>query len=506
MPQHEFLRNTTLEGNFSGNSLNSPEDSFDFIQPNLVSRVISGVLFVLIAIIGGVGNTLVLVVLKKTPMKKTTRYITAMLATNDLLGCLVNIPLAFASVIVRPPEDTLYSVTLAHTTLTLVAVVGNHFCFVLLSIDRSDFIRSSSMRQPRLTPRRVKKLLVLLLVTSVVVGILTCYTSAENPFFLRRPKKTARYRVKNVFRGIIIALGILSSSLVIRAYYRVRKHLKNHSKMTSQINGMPQRSQAEEEREKALAKTMIAILISFYGQYLPLTITSILWHRNYPVLGSTDNLVICRTFFLTHYATNIWIYIAGNRGFRLQLVNLLRDLFTGTTTPGNIDQPGLGSGDNNVKTNQITGCSQGVALPMAVGPSSNVPEHNDQTGLKSYDTVAVGNIDQPGLGSGDNNVKTNQITGCSQGVALPMAVGPSSNVPEHNDQTGLKSYDTVAVGNIDQPGLGSGDNNVKTNQITGCSQGVALPMAAGPSLNAPEHNDQTGLKFYDTVAVELDLT
>ena len=489
MPPRQFLRNNTFQGNFSKNSSNSPEDSFDFIQPRLISRVISGILLVMIAVNGVVGNTLVLLVLKKTPtlFRKTTRYITASLATIDLLGCLVNVPMAFTAIVVRPPEDTLYRVSLVHATLTLVTVVGNHFCLVLLSIDRNDFILRSSMRKPRLTPRRVKKSLVLLLVTSVVVGILACYTSAEHPFILRRPKRTARYRMKNVLRGICTIFSVVSSGMVLQTYYRIRKYLRRHNRIMSQMEGMPNRRQAERRRERTLARIMIAIFVSFSVPYVSWSIVYVVWKQNTHI-RSVDLVVIARAVFLMNYATNFWIYVAGNRNIRSAVISVLRDLFMKGNTPDNIEPFGGVKASANMRGAAVDmaecpprGTTENIfaispAPPNLLVEPNNAPKNKDQTEKKSTDRDNTGTKTLPPSDGDDDSL-------CSSTARLAILVEQWTNQK-------IKTHSGLESQNRD----GYGTRNLSCNGDNfSCqfSSPDAFPVEA--TLSADEKSEQTGI-------------
>jgi len=64
-----------------------------------------------IGLIGGFGTSRALFTIIKMPtlFSKTTRLILVALTSVDLTGCLVNIPLVFAALVIRANRDKLYS-------------------------------------------------------------------------------------------------------------------------------------------------------------------------------------------------------------------------------------------------------------------------------------------------------------------------------------------------------------------------------------------------------------
>lgn len=129
--------NFSTQGVQSGSS--NQEISFEI-------RVFLGVFISALSIVGTVGNTIVITVLRLNNIftRKTTGLILTSLAVVDLLCSTVEIPLAICTMIVHGPDDHLYNLSLTQQALGPCVFWGYTTSFFLLSIDRNDALRKIS--------------------------------------------------------------------------------------------------------------------------------------------------------------------------------------------------------------------------------------------------------------------------------------------------------------------------------------------------------------------------
>lgn len=160
-----------MTANVSANFTSTSKDISVLEHPTLSARIVTGLILAVIGLIGGFGNSRVLFTFVKMPtlFSRTTRLILVALAIVDLTGCLVNIPLVFAVLAIRPDRDELYTVSLAHIIVTYCLLWCSYFCFVLIGCDMNDTFRKMARCGTLLTVRRIQAALVAMLVSTLAL-------------------------------------------------------------------------------------------------------------------------------------------------------------------------------------------------------------------------------------------------------------------------------------------------------------------------------------------------
>lgn len=303
-----------MRANVSENFTSASNDITDLKHPTVSARIVTGLILAAIGVIGGFGNSRVIFIFFKTPtlFSKTTRLILTALAAVDLTGCLVNIPLAFAALVLRPARDELHTISLAHNIVTFCILWCSYFCFVLIGCDMNDTLRKMTMRGALLTEQRIQAALVIMLVSALGVGIFVHSLREEDPFVLQHSDlSSAKYHIGVIVRIMVFAVGMLSFLSMVHSFMRVRAILKRHNRIMSELHGLNRKS--DQIKQKKMVRTVIEMFVCFVVVYIPLFVTNILQH--YGKLHSVDPIVVARAVFFMTYATNFLVYGRNLRVF-----------------------------------------------------------------------------------------------------------------------------------------------------------------------------------------------
>lgn len=282
-------------------------------------RVFLGVFITVLAIVGIIGNTIVITVLrvKNNFMRKRTSLILTSLAAVDLLGSMVDMPLAFSTMIIASPDDHLYNLSLAQQVLGPCLFWGYITCFFVLSNDRNDSIRKASNRQQLLTSKRI--VVVLIIATVFAVGMaLFFFLKTENPNPLL-PRQSASIQLTAV-RGALFLLFVIAIFSNIYLDIRVIKLVREHSENITSAS-QKQRNHWQ-TKERAISWTIIQVILVVSFSYVPYIAASIIYtHTN---VHSLDAIAICRSLTYLKYAVNAFIFTRLDGRFLTVFFKILR--------------------------------------------------------------------------------------------------------------------------------------------------------------------------------------
>ena len=276
-------------------------------HPTVSARIVTGLILAAIGVIGGFGNSRVIFIFAKTPtlFNKTTRRILTALAVVDLIGCLVNIPLAFSALVLRPARDELYIISLAHNIVSYSIHWCSYFCFVLIGCDMNDTLRKMTRRGTLLTEWRIQIALVVMFFSALGVGIFVYSLREEYPFILQHSHSTsAKYHAGLILRIMVFVVGMLSFLSVVHSFLRVRLILKRHNRIMSELHGLDRKS--DQMKQKKMIRTVIEMFVCFVVAHIPLFVVNILQY--YGKLHSVDPIVLARPVSFMTYATNFLVY------------------------------------------------------------------------------------------------------------------------------------------------------------------------------------------------------
>lgn len=361
--------------NSSSRSSSMPDERDDSVDREISFgiKVFLGVFIILMAVVGIVGNTIVITVLRSnnTFMRKTTSLILTNLAVVDLLGCAVNIPLAFCTVIAGAPVGHLYQLSLAHVAFGPCLFWGYITCFFLLSVNRNDALRKMSNRQELLTTKRI--LIVLILAIASGAGIAVFFVvKIENPNPLL-PRRTAP-KVLTIARGILFLLFVIAVASNIYLCMRVKKLVKEHSEnIPSEFQ--EQRNQWQ-IKERNISWTTIQVVLVVCFSYVPYIVASTIYSN--VDIRSLNAIAICRSLTYLKYAVNVFIFTRLDGRFLKAFVDTLRG--------------GSCSANNKV-------CAEPLELP-AREKSPTFYHHDEGVRGNNEPTVEPVNFNGHSLGSG----------------------------------------------------------------------------------------------------------
>lgn len=286
-------------------------------------RIFLGIFIILLAVIGVIGNTIVVTVLKVKNIftRKTTSLILMSLAVVDLLGSTVDIPLAFSTMVAAPPDRKLYNLSLAQVVLGPLLFLGYITCFFLLSFDRNDALRQTSNRQVLLTTKRIMVVLTLAVSFGVAISLLVVFKN-ENPNPLL-PRKTEP-RLLTVTRAVLFLAFVIAVSSNVYVYLRIKKLIKNHTEHVA-ANFSEEQIGHWQVKERKISWTVIQVILVVCFSYVPFTITSIIYDK----ADTTDKhlrnaMAICRSLTYLKYAVNAFIFTRLDGKFLRVFFDILR--------------------------------------------------------------------------------------------------------------------------------------------------------------------------------------
>lgn len=288
-------------------------------------RIFLGVFIILLAVIGIIGNTIVITVLrvKNIFTRKTTSLILMSLATVDLLGSTVDIPLAFSTMVATPPDGQLYYLSLAQVVLGPFLFLGYTTCFFLLSFDRNDSLRKASNRHVLLTTKRITVVLSLAVTCGFATSLLFVFKSeTPNPLL---PRKTEP-RLLTITRAVLFLAFVIAVSSNVYFYLKIKKMIKNHSEHIAASCSQEQIGHWH-LKERKISWMVIQVILVVCFSYVPYTITSIIYNKaDETDIRLRNAMAICRSLTYLKYAVNAFTFTRLDGKFLMVFFDILRGI------------------------------------------------------------------------------------------------------------------------------------------------------------------------------------
>ena len=303
--EHNDCGITRLTGNSSTPDALHCQD----ISLKSVNVIVSVVLCNIIASGGSLGNTLVLLVIRRTPNLKTVcGVLIANLAMADLLVTAVAIPLVI-SVLTQGfvPLCTLNTSMFAAIIVGRYSSTASLLLLAAMSMDRCWAICDPLRHKIKMTSSKLKAILLFIWLFSLVLPILEVILPRQSPSFL-------------VLRHLILS-GIVSCFVAIvtsglLTFINVQCASSRISNL--QENGGNNHMYADlRERNKKVAKTIALIVVVFSICWIPVTYISASL-ENYSMLHFWTVIL-----GLANSAVNPCIYFYRHRSYRQALKVLL---------------------------------------------------------------------------------------------------------------------------------------------------------------------------------------
>ncbi|XP_020609032.1 histamine H2 receptor-like [Orbicella faveolata] len=286
-------------------------------------KIFLGVFIILLALIGVIGNTIVIIVLriKNIFTRKATSLILTSLAAVDLLGSMVDIPLAFGIMVASLPDEQLYRLSLAKVVIGPLFFLGYITCFFLLSLDRNDALRKTSNRPALFTPKRLVIVLTLSLIFGIAMSLLFVFKSEDpSPLVPLRMEP----RLLTVIRAVLFLVFVIAFFSNIYFYLKIRRLIKNHSE-----NGAAGFSQVQREnwqvKERRVSWTVIQLILVVCLSYIPYTVTSIIFlNADIVDMRVLNAVAVCRSLTYLKYAVNAFVFTRLDGKFLRVFVDIFR--------------------------------------------------------------------------------------------------------------------------------------------------------------------------------------
>ncbi|KAL9952030.1 hypothetical protein ACROYT_G039230 [Oculina patagonica] len=274
---------------------------------------VSVVLYNIIAIGGSLGNTLVLLVIKRTPNLKTAcGVLIANLATADLLVTAVAVPLVISVVIQGcVPVCSLDASMLAAIIVGRSSAAASLLILAAMSIDRCWAICNPFQHKIKMTSSKLKTILLFVLLVSLVLPSLEVV-------FWRQSQLLLEIKHLQIFGVVICYFAIVTSGLV--TFINVRCASWKISNLRE--NGEAGRAELR-ERNKQVGKTIALVVVAFSICWVPIVFISARFVGHYSALHFWGVLP-----GFANSAVNPCIYFYRHRSYRQALKGLLRSSHT----------------------------------------------------------------------------------------------------------------------------------------------------------------------------------
>ena len=292
------------------------------ISPSI--KIFLGAFIILLATIGIIGNSIVITVLriKNIFTRKATSLILTSLAAVDLLGSMVDIPLAFSIMVESLPDEQLNRLSLAKVVIGPLLFLGYITCFLLLSLDRNDALRKTSNRPALLTPKRVVVVFTLSLIVGVPMSLLFVFKSEEpSPLVPRRMEP----RLLTVIRAVLFLVFVIAFFSNIYFYLKIKRLITNHSKNAAAVGFSQVQRENWKVKERKVSWTVIQLILVVCLSYIPYIVTSIIFlNADVVDIHVLNALAICHSLTYLKYAVNAFVFTRVDGKFLRVFVDIFR--------------------------------------------------------------------------------------------------------------------------------------------------------------------------------------
>lgn len=375
--------------NISASSASSPADDEHIGKPIYYTRLSC---YVIIFIVGVIGNTLVcLVVCRQRKMKNVTNYFIFNLAVSDLSVLLICIPFDFGEIVTETFPYGAFMCRLIYPlqTLATTASVGT-----LVAISLNRFMAVVYPLRPQLTTRDAKKVigviwLFALALVSPYIAVLELDKKNECiETFEDKGLKAGAYTISIFLLQYVVPLSVIGLS-----YIRIGRDLRRDR--GSYSNDALQRDQ-EREAHKVM-KILTVVVIVFALLMLPNHIV-FLWF-DFGDGASNKNkdgiLALCQICVYANSASNPLIYSAVNEQFREGFKNYFRSWIDCVLKiKGSRRKDNMRTNKRRTKAKPVGGCSfcgqsdtsLNGTLCNSTNNSSQANNNSDRSGMLQWES------------------------------------------------------------------------------------------------------------------------
>ncbi|XP_031558755.1 allatostatin-A receptor-like [Actinia tenebrosa] len=228
-------------------------------------HVFIGIVFVLISLIGIIGNSLVLVVVKKkTAMRTTTNFLLANLATADLVSLLGLLPKVFHSFVNhRDPDRVVQYICMFLTAgnLSVIALGVSIITLAILAFERYMALLKPMREKWRLNKENVKY---------AIIGSWMLSIGITFPYFLRTTYSQTHKGCVHIWAShteqliylttIFIFVFIMPYLMIIFGYFSIIKGIYFSNQICPMDTG---NTEADARSKKRVVEVLLIVTLSF---------------------------------------------------------------------------------------------------------------------------------------------------------------------------------------------------------------------------------------------------
>ena len=316
------------------NSSNYTEIShFQWITVDM--RIVFGLIYVLVILIGVSGNTLVILAVTKVPsMKTVTNVFIANLAVADLIVTTICCPLILSHMITYPNWTLGENMCYFTTVCIHLSLSGSSFGLLAISVDR--YFAIAHVQRHLMTFKRVNIVIVVTWLLSVMLAVPSALIRPETTRVIpsgdlcllvwRGSEATKRFEM---FKGFVF---LVIFHLIAFFYYRIARVLWKRKIPGNQTS---ENQEAASKARKKVVKLLLIVLACFLFCWAPMILNRVVemvlpdGRFDPPVALYTGTTVLA----MANSAMNPVLYSLFNRNFRTAFRNIYRKCFNNQVVP-----------------------------------------------------------------------------------------------------------------------------------------------------------------------------
>lgn len=289
----------------SGSTLTSIADFADLLRgmenQNTEILVISGIIFLIIAVISSLGNSFILYIVKRDPLKcfnKPTNVFNISLTMAHLLGGVIVIPFTGVLNILRAqhPNASLPSAVLKLEAVLLNFNIGTATLFLFaISTERFTAVVVPRLNKKWLTMRRAKNISYIATVSCFVWCLFLFLPNSKTFFYI-------------VYLHVFILLpvcGILTSCAV-----RLRS-FKKQARVSVIDNGLPIAQLFVRERRRRNSQLVHKLLVTVFSILVPVLIALLLFYTVKIIETTCEECLQQKWFSIFSNASLVFLYLSS---------------------------------------------------------------------------------------------------------------------------------------------------------------------------------------------------
>lgn len=310
--------------NNTSSSSNSSSSNFEWITGN--TRIVFGLIYVMVILIGVSGNVLVILAVTKVPsMKTVTNVFIANLAVADLIVTTICCPLILIHMLSYP--NWMLGDNMCYLTIVFIHISLSGSSFGLLSISVDRYLAIAHAQRQLMTFKKVNVMIVITWLLSIMLAVPSALLKPDTTQIMysadlclvvwRGSEATKRFEM---FKGLVF---LIVFAMIAFFYYRIGRVLWRRKIPGNQTS---ENQEAAARARKKVIKLLLIVLTCFLLCWAPMILYRVammlLSERNFnpPEAVYTATSVLA----MANSAINPVLYALFNRNFRTAFRNIYR--------------------------------------------------------------------------------------------------------------------------------------------------------------------------------------